>query len=157
MNIEQIGLATLVWLALTAIVFTHSKWSAIRDCFAMFFHRSYWTNYNTVEFASWTAKAVIIVPGLIFGVTLWWLYFFTLATSLSLIWASNKKLLPTLVGFNVVLAWISCMVLAQHLLWTHVSIGGSTLGISPSIGWLGKNGATVFNCYWSVTLVSVWG
>jgi hypothetical protein len=82
----------------------------------MWFQPSYWTDYNLVEFLSWTAKAIIIVPGLIFGLSVWWLYWFTLATSLSLIWASNRKLLPTLVGFNTLWAWISCMVLAQHLL-----------------------------------------
>jgi hypothetical protein len=38
-----------------------------------------------------------------------------LATSLALIWASNKKLLPTLVGFNTLWAWISLMVLSSHL------------------------------------------
>jgi hypothetical protein len=38
-----------------------------------------------------------------------------LATSLTLIWASNKKLLPTLVAFNTMWAWLSLMVLAQHL------------------------------------------
>jgi hypothetical protein len=37
-------------------------------------------------------------------------------TSLSLIWASNKKLLPTLVAFNLVWVWISCMVISQHIL-----------------------------------------
>jgi hypothetical protein len=114
-NLTQVVVATLVWAALCILVFTHSKWHKIRDCFAMWFKREYWTNYNTVEFASWVAKAVIIVPGLIFGLQIWWLYFFTLATSLTLIWASNKKLLPTLVGFNVIWVWISCMVLAQHL------------------------------------------
>ena len=29
---------------------------------------------------------------------------------------SEKKLLPTLVGFNTIQAWISYMVLAQHLI-----------------------------------------
>jgi hypothetical protein len=115
MNLEQIVVATAAWAVLCTVVFTHSNWSKIRDCFAMWFTKEYWTNYNTVEFASWAAKAVIIIPGLIFGIQLWWLYLFTLATSLALIWASNKKLLPTLVGFNVIWAWISCMVLAQHL------------------------------------------
>jgi len=116
MTIEQILAATVVWALFVVIVFTHSSWGKIRDCFAMWFTKEYWTNYNTVEFASWAAKAVIIIPGLIFGIQLWWLYFFTLGTSLALIWASNKKLLPTLVGFNVIWAWISCMVLAQYLL-----------------------------------------
>lgn len=116
MTLEQIIIATLVWAVLTGIAYTHSNWSKIRDCYAMWFTREYWTDYNRVEFASWLAKAIIIVPGLIFGLQIWWLYFLTLATSLTLIWASNKKLLPTLVGFNTLWAWISCMVLAQHLI-----------------------------------------
>jgi hypothetical protein len=116
MNNEQIIIATAVWIVLTAIVYAHSHFDKIRDCYGMWFTKEYWTDYNTVEFLSWTAKAIIIVPGLIFGIQVWWLYFFTLATSLSLIWASNKKLLPTLVGFNTLWAWISCMVLVQHLL-----------------------------------------
>lgn len=115
MNLDQIIYATLFWSVLTAIAYGHSGWDKIRECYGMWFTKEYWTNYNVVEFASWLAKAVIIVPGLIFGLQIWWLYFFTLGTSLTLIWASNKKLLPTLVGFNTIWAWISCMVLAQHL------------------------------------------
>lgn len=116
MTLEQIIVATAVWTVFISITYTHSNWSKIKSCYGMWFTREYWTDYNRVEFASWLAKAVIIVPGLIFGVQIWWLYFLTLATSLTLIWASNKKLLPTLVGFNTLWAWISCMVLAQHLL-----------------------------------------
>lgn len=116
MNLEQVLWATGSWAVLTAIVYAHSNFDKIRDCYAMWFTREYWTDYNTVEFVSWVAKAIIIVPGLIFGISVWWLYFLTLGTSLTLIWASNKKLLPTLVGFNTLWAWISCMVLAQHLL-----------------------------------------
>lgn len=116
MTLEQILVASVVWLVLIAVVYSHSTWAAIKNCYSMWFNREYWTDYNTVEFVSWLAKAVIIVPGLIFGIQIWWLYFLTLATSLTLIWASNKKLLPTLVGFNTLWAWISCMVLAQHLL-----------------------------------------
>jgi hypothetical protein len=82
----------------------------------MLFTRAYWTNYNIVEALSWTSKAIIIIPGLIFGIQVWWLYFFTLFTSITLIWASNKKLLPTLVGFNTLWVWISCMILAQNIL-----------------------------------------
>ena len=81
----------------------------------MWFTKSYWTNYNVIEALSWLTKAVIIVPGLIFGMQVWWLYLFALATSMTLIWASNKKLLPTLVGFNSLWIWISCMVLVQHI------------------------------------------
>lgn len=115
MTIEQIIWATVAWAVLTAVVYHHSTWAAIRDCYRMWFLRSYWTDYNLVEAASWLTKAIIIVPGLIFGIQIWWLFFLTLATSLTLIWASNKKLLPTLVGFNTLWVWISCMVLAQHL------------------------------------------
>lgn len=108
--------ATFVWFIATVIVYWHTGFDKIKSCYMMWFQKEYWTNYNTVEFVSWLAKAVIIVPGLIFGIQVWWLYFLTLATSLSLIWASNKKFLPTLVGFNTLWAWISCVVLAKHLI-----------------------------------------
>ncbi len=116
MTLEQIIWAQVAFVVLIGIVYTHSRWSEIRACYGMWFTREYWTDYNLVEFASWAAKAVIIVPGLIFGIQIWWLFFLTLFTSLTLIWASNKKLLPTLVGFNTIWVWISCMVLAQHLI-----------------------------------------
>jgi hypothetical protein len=115
MSVNQIVIATAVWAILISIVYTHSNWSKIIETYSMWFTREYWTNYNTVEFLSWAAKAIIIIPGLIFGIQIWQLYFFTLLTSVGLIWASNKKLLPTLVGFNTIWVWISCMVLAQHL------------------------------------------
>jgi hypothetical protein len=112
----QILSACLAFLVLVGLTYNHTSWKNIKDCYGMWFTREYWTNYNIVEFLSWAAKAIIIVPGLIFGISIWWLFFLTLATSLTLIWASNKKLLPTLVGFNTIWVWISCMVLAQHLI-----------------------------------------
>ena len=115
MTTTQILIATLVWLVLIAISYTHSGWGNIRECYTMWFRKDYWTNYNTVEFVSWLAKAIIIIPGLIFGIQIWWLYFLTLLTSVTLIWASRKKALPTLVGFNTMWVWLSLMVLAQHL------------------------------------------
>ncbi len=115
MTVEQIIYATVAWAVFTAIVYHHSTWLAIKNCYAMWFTKKYWTDYNIVEAASWLTKAIIIVPGLIFGLQIWWLFFLTLFTSLTLIWASNKKLLPTLVGFNTLWVWISCMVLAQNL------------------------------------------
>jgi len=116
MTSEQILYATLAWAILIHIVYSHSRWSEIIRVYKMWFTKEYWTNYNIVEAASWLTKALIIVPGLIFGIQVWWFFFFTLLTSLTLIWASNKKLLPTLVGFNTLWVWISCMVLAQHLI-----------------------------------------
>ncbi len=115
MTTEQIIIGTISWAILIGISYRHITWSKIKECYGMWFTKEYWTDYNTVEFLSWFAKGVIIVPGLIFGVSLWWLYFLTLFTSLALIWASNRKLLPTLVGFNTLWVWISCMVLTQHL------------------------------------------
>jgi hypothetical protein len=116
MNSVQIFSGCLAFLVLCGAVYGHIGFAKMKECYGMWFTKEYWTDYNTVEFLSWAAKATIIIPGLIFGVTIWWLYFFTLFTSLTLIWASEKKLLPTLVGFNTIWAWISCMVLAQHLI-----------------------------------------
>jgi hypothetical protein len=109
--------ATVIWFVLTLVVYKHTGFGEIRRVFRMWFTREYWTDYNTIEALSWFTKAIIIVPGLIFGVSVWWFYFLTLATSLTLIWASNKKLLPTLVAFNTLWAWISCMVLAKNLVF----------------------------------------
>ncbi len=116
MTIEQITFAIATWVVLTGITYHLTGWSKIRDCYHMWFTRSYWTDYNIVEFVSWFCKAIIIIPGLIFGIQIWQLYFLTLATSLTLIWASNKKLLPTLVAFNTMWAWLSLMVIAQKVL-----------------------------------------
>ena len=115
MTVTQIVAANLAAFCLLFLVYRHITFVKMRDCYKMWFTRDYWTDYNTVEFVSWLAKAIIIIPGLVFGIQLWWLYFLTLATSLTLIWASNKKFLPTLVGFNTMWVWLSLMVLAQHL------------------------------------------
>ena len=115
MTFTQVVAATIIWFMLILVVYKHSTFTAIKECYGMWFKKEYWTDYNIVEFLRWFAKAIIIVPGLIFGISIWWLFFLTLITSLTLIWASNRKLLPTLVGFNTLWAWISCMVLAQHL------------------------------------------
>ena len=115
MTVYQTLFAFLSTVVLIFLVYRHTGFKEIRDCYSMWFTKKYWTSYNTVEFISWIAKAIIIIPGLIFKIQLWWLFFLTLLTSLTLIWASNKKLLPTLVGFNTLWVWLSCMVLAQNL------------------------------------------
>ena len=113
-------LATITSIVIVIVVYTHSTWKAILDCYGMWFTREYWTNYNIIEAISWLAKAVIIIPGLIFGASYWWLYIFSLITSITLIWVSNKKLLPTLVAFNSLWIWISLMVIFDHLLTNEV-------------------------------------
>ena len=116
MTSEQILYAVIAWAVLTGAVYTITGWSNVVNCYKMWFTKSYWTNYNIIEAASWIAKAVIIIPGLIFGIQIWWLFFIALFTSMTLIWASNRKLLPTLVGFNTLWIWLACMVLSQHLI-----------------------------------------
>lgn len=116
MTLEQILLAVTCTLIVTAVTYHHIGWKNILDCYANWFRRDYWTNYNIVEALSWLAKALVIVPGLIFGQNIWQLYFVTLFTSLMLIWVSERKVLPTLVGFNTLWIWLSLMVIAQHII-----------------------------------------
>ncbi len=86
----------------------------IKDRYKMFFNREYWINYNTIEFCSWMAKAIIIIPGLLFGIELWYMHYITLVTSSLLIWASMKKSLPTLILFNTIWIGISLTILIRH-------------------------------------------
>jgi len=116
MTFTQISFAVIVWLVIVFVLYRHITWQKIKECYSMWFKKTYWTDYNIVEALAWTAKAIIIIPGLIFKVEIWWLYFFSLVTSTMLVWASEKKLLPTLVGFNTMWIWLSLMVLAQHIL-----------------------------------------
>ena len=81
----------------------------------MFKLKEYWTDYNTIEFTSWMAKAIIIVPGLVFGIELWYMHFLTLLTSSLLIWASMKKSLPTLIVFNTLWIIISLTIILKHI------------------------------------------
>jgi hypothetical protein len=78
-------------------------------------YRSYWNLPNTVEFFAFMTKAAIIIPGLIFGVQFWWLYIFALITSLSLIWSSTVKTLPTIIWFNII--WLILAATAIIKYW----------------------------------------
>jgi hypothetical protein len=86
----------------------------IVERYRMFFTKGYWINYNTIEFCAWMAKAIIIIPGLVFGIELWWAHWITLLTSSLLIWASMKKSLPTLILFNTIWIGISLWILIKH-------------------------------------------
>jgi hypothetical protein len=66
--------------------------------------KAYWNIPNTVEFLAFTTKAVIIIPGLLFGVSIWWLYIFALISSVALVWTSTVKTLPSIILFNIL--WI---------------------------------------------------
>ena len=88
----------------------------IIDRYKMYLSKEYWTDYNSIEAAAWLAKAIIIIPGLIFDVEIWWLHFLTLATSSALIWASMRKSLPTLIAFNTIWICISLTIITRHLI-----------------------------------------
>ena len=99
-----------------SILYGAIGYKRVFDIIKMFFNKSYWVNYNTIEFISWMAKAIIIVPGLIFGVELWYFHILTLATSSALIWASMKKKLPTLITFNTIWICISLTIILRNLI-----------------------------------------
>jgi hypothetical protein len=109
-------ISTSISLLLILSVYYFSDFGKIKNCYQTFFDVNYWTKYNIVEFLSWFTKACIIIPGLIFDIKIWWFYFFALFTSLTLIWASNGKKMPTLIGFNTIWVWICCVVLTKHFI-----------------------------------------
>ena len=84
--------------------------------YKMFLDKNYWTDYNVIEFFAWFAKAIIIIPGLIFGIEIWQFHFLTLVTSSLLIWASMRKDLPTLIAFNTIWIVISLTILVRNLI-----------------------------------------
>ena len=84
--------------------------------YAMFLDKSYWTDYNVIEFCAWFAKAIIIIPGLVFGFEIWQFHFLTLLTSSLLIWASMRKDLPTLIAFNTIWICISLTIIIRNLI-----------------------------------------
>jgi len=106
----------ITYITALSILYTIVGWKKIWDRILMYTQKSYWTDYNIIELAAWMAKAIIIVPGLIFGVELWWGHFITLATSSLLIWASMRKSLPTLIIFNSLWVIISLTVLIRHFI-----------------------------------------
>lgn len=77
-------------------------------------NRSYWNKANTVEFFAFLTKIIIIFPGLLFDVQIWWLYVFALVSSLSLIWTSTVKTLPTIIWFNIGWSILASLALIKH-------------------------------------------
>ena len=63
--------------------------------------KAYWNKANTVEFFAFMTKLCIIFPGLLFNKQWWWLYIFALVSSMSLVWTSTVKTLPTIIIFNI--------------------------------------------------------
>lgn len=77
-------------------------------------NREYWNKPNTVEFFAFVVKGIIIIPGLVFDVSVWWFYILAFVSSLMLIWSSTVKTIPTLIWFNIL--WVC---LALTMIWKH--------------------------------------
>jgi hypothetical protein len=79
-------------------------------------HKSYWNKPNTVEFFAFMTKAAIIIPGLLFETQIWWLYIIALVTSLSRIWSSTVKTLPTIIWFNILWSILATAAIVKHFI-----------------------------------------
>lgn len=77
-------------------------------------NKNYWNRTNTVEFVAFMTKVIIIVPGLLFGLQWWWLYIFALLSSLSLIWTSTVKTLPTIIIFNMIWTMLAATAIIKY-------------------------------------------
>lgn len=106
----------IVYITFILNLFYFIGFKKIWDKVKMFGKREYWIDYNIIEFSAWMAKAAIIIPGLLFGIELWYMHFLTLVTSSLLIWASMKKSLPTLILFNTIWIVISLTIIIKNLL-----------------------------------------
>lgn len=80
-------------------------------------HKGYWTRANTVEAWGFATKIAIIFPGLLFGYQWWWLYIFAIVSSVSLIWSSTVKTLPTIILFNVAWVILASLSILKHFWW----------------------------------------
>ena len=78
--------------------------------------KGYWSRVNAVEAWGFATKIGIIFPGLLFGYQWWWLYIFAIMSSLSLIWTSTEKTLPTIIIFNVLWVILASLSIAKHFI-----------------------------------------
>ena len=77
-------------------------------------NKKYWNKPNIVEFFAFMTKAAIIIPGLLFDTQIWWLYIIALITSLSLIWSSTVKTLPTIIWFNILWSLLAVAAIIKY-------------------------------------------
>lgn len=80
-------------------------------------NRCYWTKVNTVEAWGFATKIAIIFPGLLLDKQWWWLYIFAIISSVSLIWTSTRKTLPTIILFNVAWVILASLSILKHFWW----------------------------------------
>ncbi len=105
----------VIFVAYIVTLYLLIGYDKILNRYGMFLKKEYWTDYNIIELTAWLAKAVIIIPGLVFGIELWYMHFLTLLTSSALIWASMRKSLPTLILFNTIWICISLTIIIRNL------------------------------------------
>ena len=103
----------IVWLIITivwiSVLYKIVGIKEILNEYKRLREKDYWIPlYNRLEFVSWMSKAIIIIPGLIFNIKLVRMCPLTLITSSLLIWASERKGLPTLILFNTI--WIGISI-----------------------------------------------
>ena len=79
-------------------------------------HLKYWNKANTVEFIAFVVKAMIIFPGLLFGIQIWWFYIFAAISSMGLVWSSTKKTIPTLIWFNILWTTLAIFAIIKNFL-----------------------------------------
>jgi hypothetical protein len=91
----------------------HLQWVSVLKTML---NKSYWSKANTIEFIAFVIRALIIIPGLLFDLQIWWLYIFAVLTSLALIWSSTVKTLPTLIWFNIVWIFLGTFAIIKHFL-----------------------------------------
>ena len=77
-------------------------------------HKEYWTKANTVEFFAFVIKGSIIIPGLLFDISIWWFYILALLSSLGLIWSSTVKTIPTLIWFNILWSILAIVYMLKY-------------------------------------------
>jgi len=77
-------------------------------------NKKYWNKANTVEFFAFLAKGIIIIPGLLFDISIWWFYIFALISSIGLIWSSTVKTIPTLIWFNILWSTLAILFILKH-------------------------------------------
>jgi hypothetical protein len=107
---------TFIFISSIGILYGLIGYEKIWNILKMFSKKSYWTDYNIIEFMAWMAKLIIILPGLLYGIEIWQLHFLTLVTSSALIWASMRKSLPTLLTFNTIWIFISLTIIVRNLI-----------------------------------------
>ncbi len=89
-------------------VYAPAEWVVERNAFQSFLTQ----DEGIRQFLA--SKGTIIIPGLLFDASIWWLYIFALISSLGLIWSSTVKTIPTLIWFNILWSGLAIVYVAKH-------------------------------------------